>query len=123
MVRRTLAELEFDVRTPQNARNRNSQLQYTVTRDTSARHRRHHETPRALLALTRIARAFRCAWVEWVNLERARALMHTSAPEFWNLYLVEYNRKAMEITRIVIREEYLLPEDHDEYIAASFDNV
>jgi len=28
----------------------------------------------------------------------------------------------MEIARIVIRDEFLLLEDHDEYIAASFDN-
>jgi len=29
----------------------------------------------------------------------------------------------MEIVRIVIRDKSLSPEDHDEYIAASFDNV
>jgi len=34
---------------------------------------------RALRAVTRIARAFRCAWVEWVNLECARVPMSTSA--------------------------------------------
>jgi len=43
--------------------------------------------------------------------------------EFWNPYLVEYNREAMETARIVIRDESLSPEDHDEDIAASFDNV
>jgi len=43
--------------------------------------------------------------------------------EFWNLYLVGYNREAMEITRISIYDEFLLLEDHDEYIAASFENV
>jgi len=38
------------------------------------------------------------------------------------LYLVGYNREAMEIARISIYDEFLLLEDHDEYIAASFDN-
>jgi len=39
------------------------------------------------------------------------------------LYLVGYNHEAMEIAQIVIRDEFLLLEDHDEYIAASFDSV
>jgi len=38
--------------------------------------------------------------------------------EFWNLYLIEYNREAMEIARISIYGESLLSENHDEYIAA-----
>jgi len=43
------------------------------------------------------------------------------------MYLIEYNHETMGIifAQIVIRDEFLLPEerDHDEYIAASFDNI
>jgi len=39
------------------------------------------------------------------------------------VFSLEYNREAMEIARIVIRDEFVTPKDYDEYIAASFDNV
>jgi len=44
-------------------------------------------------AVTWIARAFRCAWVKWVNLQRARVPKHTSAwgPIFgFKKYLFEH---------------------------------